>query len=168
MTFRQILTKPDPYGRIVLYFNEDGTIRKVIPTLRGVGITRANKQIQIDRYSDISKEGTSVDFIDTAHRMKGWKTTFSTPNAWIRYNAVNFSVAKLKAVSINGQSENGSTIEIRLDKADGPLVAKAKIAKGTNWQLSNAALLKVPSGKHDIFVMLTGANPAAVDWVQFD
>jgi hypothetical protein len=35
-----------------LYFNEDGTIQKVIPTMRGVGVTKATGKIQIDRYSD--------------------------------------------------------------------------------------------------------------------
>jgi len=33
-----------------LYFNEDGTIQKVIPTHRGVGISSALKEINIDRY----------------------------------------------------------------------------------------------------------------------
>jgi hypothetical protein len=151
-----------------LYFNEDGTIRKVIPTLRGTGITRANKEIQVDRYSDISKEGATVDFIDTAHRMKGWKTTFDKNNAWIRYNAVDFSIAKFKAVSVNAESDKGSTLEIRLDKIDGPLIAKVKIAKSADWQLAKSALVKMPSGKHDIFVTLIGTNPASVDWIKFN
>ena len=34
-----------------LNFNPDGTIQKVIPTLRGVGLTNARSRIQIDRYS---------------------------------------------------------------------------------------------------------------------
>jgi hypothetical protein len=29
---------------------EDGTIQKVIPTLRGVGVTKASQKIQLDRY----------------------------------------------------------------------------------------------------------------------
>ena len=47
-------------SRQYLYFNEDGSIKKVIPTLRGVGIVDAKSKIQIDRYSDISKQGVSV------------------------------------------------------------------------------------------------------------
>src|SRR6187551_644826 len=43
-----------------LHFNPDGSIQKVIPTLRGIGITKANDQIQIDRYSEISEKGTSI------------------------------------------------------------------------------------------------------------
>ncbi len=37
-----------------LFFNEDKTIRKVIPTFRGIGITKASSQIQVHRYSAIS------------------------------------------------------------------------------------------------------------------
>ena len=39
-----------------LFFNDHGSIREVMATLRGVGITRANKEIQIDRYSDMGKQ----------------------------------------------------------------------------------------------------------------
>ncbi|RYE19735.1 MAG: alpha-N-arabinofuranosidase, partial [Sphingobacteriaceae bacterium] len=42
-----------------LFFDSDGTIKKVIPTLRGIGTTNANNQIQLDRYTAISKEGAT-------------------------------------------------------------------------------------------------------------
>lgn len=45
-----------------LFFHADGTIRQVIPTLRGVGITDARRNIQIDRYSARSGEETSIGF----------------------------------------------------------------------------------------------------------
>jgi len=150
-----------------LSFNADGTIKEVIPTLRGAGITRANKEIQIDRYSDISKQGVTVDFIDTAHRMKGWKTTFSDKGAWVRYNAVDFSVKSLKSVDVMGMSAQGSSVEIRLDKPNGTLVATAKIGKSGDWQETKTTLAKTPTGKHDVFVILKG-DSAAVDWVKFD
>jgi len=151
-----------------LFFNADGTIREVISTLRGVGITRANKEIQIDRYSDISKQGIAVDFIDTANRMKGWKTTFSDKGAWIRYNAVDFNSKKVKAVDVMGASAQGSAVEIRLDKPTGTLIGTAKVGKGDDWKITKSTLLKTPSGRHDIFVILKDANPASVDWIRFD
>lgn len=40
-----------------LTFNTDGTIQKVVPTLRGVGVTPATTKIQIDRYSDCAGNG---------------------------------------------------------------------------------------------------------------
>ena len=63
-----------------LFFNEDGTIQKVIPTLRGVGITDAARKIQIDRYSAISKEGASIAYLDTVRKQEGWKTRLLEAN----------------------------------------------------------------------------------------
>ena len=151
-----------------LFFNDDGTIREVIPTLRGAGITRAKKEIQIDRYSDISKQGATIDYIDTASRMKGWKTDFKQKGAWVRYNAVDFGHSKLKTVSLMGMSEQGSEVEIRLDKLDGTLISTAKIAKSNDWQQTKSNLLKIPSGKHDIFIVMKHTNPGTVDWIRFD
>ena len=45
-----------------LFFNEDGSIRKVVPTLRGVGLVNAASRIEIDRFSAISSNGASVSF----------------------------------------------------------------------------------------------------------
>jgi len=53
-----------------LFFNNDGTIQKVIPTLRGVGVTDASQKIQIDRYSCTSEKGTSIAFLDTLISLK--------------------------------------------------------------------------------------------------
>ncbi len=65
-------------------------IKKVIPTLRGVGLTDASRKIQIDRYSLKSDQGASIAFLDTLHTMEGWKTILDTANAWVQYNGVDF------------------------------------------------------------------------------
>jgi hypothetical protein len=149
-----------------LFFNEDGTIRRVSPTLRGIGITSAKQKIEIDRYTAISNTGASVDFIDTAKRFNGWKTVLSQQGAWVRYNSVFFD-KKLKNVEIMAGSALGSKLEIRLDKLDGPLLASSKITKGSKWLALKYPVLKAVSGKHDIFVILNGVNPAEVDWIRF-
>ncbi len=64
-----------------LFFNPDGTIRKVKPSLRGVGVTSATRQIEIDRYSHISPEGVSIGLLDTLNTFKGWKTVLDKQNA---------------------------------------------------------------------------------------
>ena len=73
-----------------LFFEADGTIRKVIPTLRGVGLVKADSDIQIDRFSATSPEGIAISFLDEANPYAGWKTTFSGKNAWVRFNDVDF------------------------------------------------------------------------------
>ena len=54
-----------------LFFNADGTIQKVKPTFRGVGVTKASDKIQLDRYSRISDKGTTVLYNDTLNYFDG-------------------------------------------------------------------------------------------------
>lgn len=79
-----------------LFFNEDGTIKKVIPTLRGIGITKAKSKIQIDRYNAISKEGVSLSFLDQLNKQTGWKILLAKKGAWVRYNSVDFGDGDFK------------------------------------------------------------------------
>ena len=89
-----------------MFFNEDGTIKKVIPTLRGVGITDASQKIQIDRYSLKSNEGASIAFLDTLNTFEGWKTILDTANAWIQYNSIDFGNNKFKSVNVRASIKN--------------------------------------------------------------
>ncbi|MCD8165312.1 MAG: hypothetical protein LUE93_03810 [Bacteroides sp.] len=54
-----------------LFFNPDGTIQKVTPTFRGVGITDAGKEIHLDRYTALSNSGVTIDFLDSTDKFKG-------------------------------------------------------------------------------------------------
>src|SRR3972149_12172606 len=90
-----------------LFFNEDGTIQKVIPTLRGVGVTNASQKIQIDRYSLISNEGASIAFLDTMNKFEGWKTILDAENAWIQYNSIDFGNNEFKSVNVKASSKTG-------------------------------------------------------------
>lgn len=150
-----------------LFFNEDGTIRKVIPTLRGVGLTNASKKIQIDRYTEKSKEGASVNFIDTANTFLGWKTIFSKPNAWVQYNSVDFGTKPLKSVLVKALSKTGSILELRVNSINGPVVAKVKIRGSNNWENIKADLTKVETGIHNLFVILKDNSNVEIDWISF-
>lgn len=79
-----------------LFFNADGTIQKVKPTFRGVGLTKATEKIQLDRYSRISDKDASVVYNDTLNYFDGWKTVLSSKDAWIQYNSVDFGGGKQK------------------------------------------------------------------------
>ena len=149
-----------------LFFKADGTIQKVIPTLRGVGLTEASAKIQVDRYSQKSAEGAEIDLLDSLSTFKGWKTILSQNKAWMQYNAVGFG-KKLKQVEIHARSEKGGTLEIRLDKADGPLLSKTEIPKAADWQTVQSKISKIKSGNHNLVVVLTGKNPVELDWIQF-
>jgi len=151
-----------------LTFNADGSIRKVTPTLRGVGVTKATNSIEIDRYSNKSESGTSVAFLDSIQPFNGWKTKLGSKNAWVQYNTVDFGQEKLKKIQVKALSENGSTLQVRLDKADGPVIAEVKVPKGTSWDTIKAKVSKPQSGIHHLIVVLKDENPAEIDWVKFE
>jgi beta-xylosidase len=151
-----------------LYFNDDGTIQKVIPTLRGVGITNARKEIQIDRYSAISTLGTSVAFMNDDNTFKGWKTVLTGKYARVQYNKVDFGTEKLNSVSIKASSSTGSVIEIRVDANDRPLLAKVDIADNPDWNVVHSSLLESPTGIHNLIVILKDTKTVEIDWVRFE
>ncbi|HVN47447.1 MAG TPA: family 43 glycosylhydrolase [Bacteroidota bacterium] len=150
-----------------LFFNDDGTIRKVTPTLRGVGVTEASEKIQIDRYSKISEQGASVDFLDTLNRFEGWKTIFNSANAWIQYDAVDFGNKTYKSVTLRTVSTAGGKIELRLDKSDGPLIAEVDIPKGNDWGVVTFPLSKIEHGIHNLIVTSKNDSVVEIDWISF-
>jgi hypothetical protein len=150
-----------------LFFNPDGTIRKVTPTFRGVGITDALKKIEIDRYSLISNNGVSLAFLDTLNTFNGWKTILHKQNAWIQYNTVDFGNKEIKSVNVQALSQTGGALQIRIDKANGILLAEVKIPKGTGWNTVDAPLSKYQKGIHNLVVVLKDNNPVEVDWIRF-
>ncbi len=151
-----------------LFFDADGKIQKVMPTLRGVGVTSAKENIQLDRYSKLNNTGASIALLDTVNTFSGWKTILEAPEAWVQYNTVDFGSKKLKTVQVKAQSENGGTLQIRLDKADGPVIAEVKVPKGKNWNTVEAKVSKFQSGIHNLVAVLKDGNTAEIDWVKFE
>ena len=149
-----------------LFFSNDGKIKKVIPTIRGVGLTAAGTKIQIDRYSAIGN-GAGIAFLDTASTFKGWKTIFPGEGAWVKYNSVDFGDGGFRKFEAMAFSALGGTLQVRLDKIDGPVVARAVVPAGKDFSLITGKVLKKQKGVHHLFVVLTGANPVEADWITF-
>jgi hypothetical protein len=150
-----------------LFFNDDGTIRKVIPTLRGVGLVAANSDIQIDRYSAKSPEGIAVSFLDDANPHAGWKTTFNTAKSWVKFDEVDFAKGDQKSIEVRAKAPGAGVLEIRLDKQGGPLLGRVKVGKGSDWNVARVAARNIPAGVHNLVVTQTGGDPVELDWVRF-
>jgi hypothetical protein len=150
-----------------LFFNEDGTIQKVIPTLRGVGTTSSSQKIQIDRYSAISPEGVSVEFIDTSDTFQGWKTVMNKPNAWIKYNAVDFGTKKAKTIQVKVHSENGGILRISINETNGPVLAQVKVPEHTGWLVIETQLKQFQPGIQNLVVESLSENEVEFDWISF-
>ncbi len=147
-------------------FNADGTINKVTPTLRGVGISDARKRIQIDRYSAISPDGVKLKFIDPKDTFKGWAAEFSKKGAWLRYDRVNFGDRPVKEVSLRIKSHKACSIKI--SDAMGNAIADLTLPQTKEWKNITAPVVYSPKGIADIIVTFTKGDKAEVDWIGFD
>jgi hypothetical protein len=150
-----------------LFFNADGTIQKVTPTLRGVGLVKASSEIQIDRYSATSGDGISVAFLEEANPHAGWKTTFSAATSWVRFNEVDFGQGGRKAMEVRAKAASKGALEIRLDKPDGPVIGRVDVGQAADWNIAKVATKSVPGGVHDLFVTSAAGAVIEVDWVRF-
>lgn len=150
-----------------LFFNPDGSIQKVIPTHRGVGIVSAASQIQIDRYSDKSESGVQVEFIDSLNTFMGWKTIFYEKDAWVKFNAVEFNNKRIKNIELKAFSEKGSKIQIRLDNPNGTLLSEVVIPPGNTLSNVGGKIANYKPGVHNIVIVLSAADKVEIDWVQF-
>ncbi len=151
-----------------LFFNADGTIVPVKRTLRGIGITDATKEIQIDRYSAISDTGVYVDFIDTINRFTGWKVVLEQPGAWVQYNTVGFNNKNLRTLLIRARGLSDATVQIRLGHIAGPVIATTSIKAEQGWNTYRVALQNKPAGIKHIAVNLVGSGRLAIDWLKFE
>lgn len=150
-----------------MFFNTDGSIQKVIPSLRGVGLSDPLQTIQIDRYSKLSDKGASLSFLDTLNTFAGWKLHLNEKGSWVQYNAVDFQKEKLKTVQVHVRSGQESIVEIRLNSADGPLMAEIKVPVNTDWTTLESKISKYPMGIHNLVVVLKGNGPVMIDWIKF-
>lgn len=150
-----------------MFFNNDGTIRKVIPTHRGVGLTLANSKIEIDRYSNLSEKGVNVELIDTLNTFKGWKSVFVNKGAWLGYNAVDFGKKSYKKVSVMSKAKNGATLKVKLNGPQGSVISELKIPASEGWIISDAKISKKCKGVNNLYVVLEDDNSVEVDYISF-
>ncbi len=152
-----------------LFFNADGTIQKVIPTLRGVGVAEAASTLQIDRYSAISPAGVSVSFLNDTDKFAGWKVSLEGRDAWVRFDQVSFGQKPaLRNVQARVLSPAGGQLEIRADKADGPVIARIAAGAGTDWTVVSAKTMKIPAGVHNLVVTSRQPGRVDLDWIKFE
>ena len=144
-----------------LYFNEDGTIQEVKPTMRGVGPIKASQKIHIDRYSSI--EGARIEYLDTTDYFKGWKTVFANAGDNVVFNEVNFSKKAPKQLVMRVKTSDPAVMEVTI----GETSVDAEVSECNDWtEVSFPMPVKV-KGVQDIIVRLQGDADVEVDWITF-
>ncbi len=173
-----------------LFFNADGTIKEVKPTMRGVGINNATEKIEIDRYSEASSDVTT-QLIDTINTFRSYQAALPKKGSWLRYNDVDFSSLTSDSYVIISVKASGNTaFSIREKSATGKVIAKVSLdnivppetpnapAGGGmmgrfrrdmrgQWLTQTVALDYVPKGVTDLVVTNDGDAEIAVDYVLF-
>ena len=166
-----------------LYFNADGTIQEVKPTLRGVGINKADSRIDVDRYSSAS-EGVELAYLDTTNTFRGWEIKLPKKGSWITYNDVDFSNISGKAyMTANVKADKNTKIVIRENNKSGKVIATLNLQvepEGGNnggmmmrrrsyvgqWYAVTAQLSYIPKGITNLYITCEGEG-ASIDWLQF-
>ena len=160
-----------------LTFNPDGTIRQVIPTLRGVGITDAGGKVQIDRYSAVSDKGTELRFTyeenipaDTTLRFEGWKILMDQ-KSWVRYEKAEVKQRAASKAIMRVRATMGAEFKLELQpvmhSAALPKVsAPLKVEETDGWRVISLDIPVVAPGVYDITLTNTGKTDGVeVDWI---
>ena len=79
------LTRTARSGADKLFFNPDGGIQEVKPTLRGGKLGQGQRDSNRPAGAK-SPEGVAITFLDDTNPHAGWKTTFGNATSWVRFN----------------------------------------------------------------------------------
>ena len=133
----------------------------------GSNFPAAGSHVQIDRYSGRSGTDVAVSYLDDSETHAGWKTTFGKAGSWVRFNEVDFGRGGQRSVEMRAKAPAGGVLEIRLDREDGPVLARVEIGRAEDWKNATIAARNIPGGVHDLIVTQAGAGSVDVDWVSF-
>lgn len=156
-------------------FNADGTIKEVKPTLRGVGINNATERLQLDRYSDASRD-VSVQLLDTADTFKGWEAMLPAKGSWLTYADVDFSPLTDCYAIAHVMAPANTSFTLREGGAKGKIIAQGKVECKTGglrprdysgkWMTVTMPVAHVPKGVADI-CLCCDDKEVHIDWLQF-
>ena len=90
-----------------------------------------------------------------------------SPGASFRLLEVPRPIPTAGEVLVRVKASGGGSLEIRLDKPDGPVIGRVAVGQGADWITASVAAKEIPAGVHDLIVTQTGAESVEVDWVSF-
>ncbi len=150
-----------------MFFNADGTIQKVIPTLRGIGVTKATDEIQLDRYSEKSGTGATISFVDNIDKFKGWTTTLDQIGGWVKYNTVDFGNGKYAEVVLRARNLSPTTLELRSGDFKGTVLTNLEVPASSEWKEIAIPVTINPSGIHHLTFVSKQNAGIEIDWIRF-
>ena len=165
-----------------LYFNPDGTIQEVKPTLRGVGINQATEKIDVARFSAASADVTS-QLIDTVNTFRGFEANLPVKGSWMKYTDVDFTNLSDGYVIVSAKAAGNTKFFIRENTANGKVIAEIEMTVkpetpegmpamfrrdfSNQWLSLTAPLNYTPKGVANLVITCEGDAGVSIDWVQF-
>ena len=143
-----------------VFFNDDGTIQEVVPTLRGVGPVKARSKVHIDRYSSI--EGARIEYVDTTDYFKGWKAVFAKSGDNVCFNDLDFGRKAPKTVSLRVKAQAGGRLALTAGET-----AEFDIPQSAEWIEVTCRMPFKVKNMHNIKVELVSDTEIEIDWITF-
>ena len=158
-----------------MFYNEDGTIKKVVETEHGPKQLKNFDPMQKCRFVTMNKSGKILTEEEAKQeQMPGLKSTMGPNketvlasmqnNSWIRVSGVDFSKKPTGGTLKYSAKDDNTSIEIRKGTADGDLLATVKLPNTNGeWKELNFKLDKAVDGVFDYlyFVFKVQGAPAA-------
>lgn len=158
-----------------LYFNADGTIKEVKPTMRGVGTVNALYKIEADRYTNASND-VKISFVDTVDKFSGWSAELPKKGSFFTFSDVDFSGINDGYVTANVKPQKNTSFVIRDKNQKGKVIAEFKVVCITDgqfkrdysnqWLSVTAPLQYTPKGVTDLYIT-TSEGGLDIDNLQF-
>ena len=142
-------------------FNEDGTINKVIPTLRGVGPVTASSKVQPDRYSSI--DGAVIAYVDTTDYFKGWKTVFANAGDSVSFDDLDFGKKAPGTMTICYKAGPEAVVEVLA----GEIIIPCALPQSGDWAEMTYDMPEKVRGLQDITISLCSDSDVEIDWITF-
>ena len=143
-----------------LFFNEDGTIQEVTPTLRGVGPVRARSKVELDRYTCI--DGARIEYLDQTDLFKGWKTVFSKAGDKVRFDDLEFGNRAPRTIIFKVRAPEGGRLSLTAGQS-----AEFDMPAATEWtEISSRMPFKVRKIQ-DLQLELAAGKDVEIDWITF-
>ena len=149
-----------------LFFNEDGTIRQVTPTLRGVGLAKPDRPVQMDRYS--AADNASVILHNDSNPFEGWYIRYAFPKrkgsvSYSTFADVDFGFYTPSRMIARLRSQKGGTLSFKVGDKE---VGSIAVAKGSDWTEYTIPVTDEISGIECVSAELKQGS-VDLDWIRF-
>ncbi|SDX18427.1 Carbohydrate binding module (family 6) [Lutibacter oricola] len=151
-----------------LFFDNNGKILKKKATLRGIGITKADKLVQIDRFS--TSHNLKVSRLKD-NNVVGWQLDYIKNGSFVTYNSVDFGKNSPKKLSIRASSGlQGGNIKVYVGNYLVSTVKVTNTGNWNNWKEFEGTISGEISGIKNIKLVFEGGDNYLmnVDWIKFE